>query len=189
VTRQETTFTRTISRNQKLQAKTPEKEHFNMASQAECESCFQAKLLISLSFSGGMVNATALMLQPGPSPASGVRPPHLRSVPPISRLAPWFLHTSNTVFCKCTPLLVFGPSSVFWPSLLLNPGDGPGCSLKVLLKKAIQSRRYSQHCQILTLSLLRSFALFIAPDGITDFAIALAEHCNLVFCSFVLRID
>ena len=113
MTRQETTFTRTISRNQKLQAKTPEKEHFNMASQAECESCFQAKLLISLSFSGGMVNATALMLQPGPSPASGVRPPHLRSVPPISRLAPWFLHTSNTVFCKCTPLLVFGPSLCF----------------------------------------------------------------------------
>jgi len=26
-------------------------------------------------------------------------------------------------------------------------------------------------------------------DGITDFGIALAEHCNLVFCSFVLEID
>jgi len=34
VTQQETTFTRTISRNLRLQTKTPEKEHVNMASQA-----------------------------------------------------------------------------------------------------------------------------------------------------------
>ena len=33
-------------RNQRLQIKTPEKEHVNMASQAECESCFQANVLI-----------------------------------------------------------------------------------------------------------------------------------------------
>jgi len=33
VTQHETTFTRTISRNQRLQTKTPEKEHVNMASQ------------------------------------------------------------------------------------------------------------------------------------------------------------
>ena len=33
--------------------------------------------------------------------------------PPISRLAPRSLHTSNTVFLKCAP------------PLLLNPGDGP----------------------------------------------------------------
>jgi len=46
VTLQETTFTRTISRNQRLQTKTPGKEHVNMASQAECESCFQANVLI-----------------------------------------------------------------------------------------------------------------------------------------------
>jgi len=26
-------------------------------------------------------------------------------------------------------------------------------------------------------------------DGITDFGIALAKHCNLVFCSFVVQID
>jgi len=30
---------------------------------------------------------------------------------------------------------------------------------------------------------------FFAPDGITDFGIALAKHCNLTFCPFVLRID
>ena len=36
---------------------------------------------------------------------------------------------------------------------------------------------------------LRSFALFIAPDSITDFGIAQATHCNPVCCSFVLRID
>jgi len=46
VSRQETTFTRTISRNQRIQTKTPEKENVNMASQAECETCFQANVLI-----------------------------------------------------------------------------------------------------------------------------------------------
>jgi len=30
---------------------------------------------------------------------------------------------------------------------------------------------------------------FLVADGITDFCIALAKHCNLVFCSFVLQID
>jgi len=34
VTGQETTFTQTTSRNQRLQTKTPEKEHVNMASQS-----------------------------------------------------------------------------------------------------------------------------------------------------------
>ena len=46
VIQQETTFTRTISTNQRLQTKTPEKEHVNVASQAECETCFQANVLI-----------------------------------------------------------------------------------------------------------------------------------------------
>jgi len=46
VTQQETTFIRTISRNQRLQTKTLEKEHVNMASQAEYETCFQANVLI-----------------------------------------------------------------------------------------------------------------------------------------------
>jgi len=63
------------------------------------------------------------------------------------------------------------------------------CRFKVLLEKAIQSLRLSWHCQILALFLLRNFGFFIAPDGITDFDISQAKHCNLVFCSFVLRID
>jgi len=46
VTRQQTTFTRTTSRHQRLQTKTPEKEHVSMASQAWCESCFQDNFLI-----------------------------------------------------------------------------------------------------------------------------------------------
>jgi len=46
VTLQETTFTPTISRNQRLQTKPPEKEHVKIASHAECESCFQANVLI-----------------------------------------------------------------------------------------------------------------------------------------------
>jgi len=61
--------------------------------------------------------------------------------------------------------------------------------LEILQEKVIQSRRFSYHCQILAFFLLRSFALFIAPDGITGFGIVLTKHCNLVFCSFILRID
>jgi len=47
VTQQETTFTRTISRNLRFQTKTPEKEHINMVSQTERETCFQANVLLS----------------------------------------------------------------------------------------------------------------------------------------------
>jgi len=63
LTRQKTKFTRTISKSKRLQTKTSEKEHVNMASQAKCESCF-SKLMswFSPSFSGALVNATALML-------------------------------------------------------------------------------------------------------------------------------
>ena len=51
--------------------------------------------------------------------ASGARPPHLKSVPHISRLAPQLLHTSNTVLHKCAP-----PFWILAP-LLLNTGYGP----------------------------------------------------------------
>ena len=63
VTQQETTFTRILSKNLRLQTKTPEKDHVNMAKyQAECESCFKANVFIfTLIFiSGALVNATAL---------------------------------------------------------------------------------------------------------------------------------
>ena len=46
MTRQEITFTQTISRNQRLQTKTPEKWHVNMASQSECERCFGTYVVI-----------------------------------------------------------------------------------------------------------------------------------------------
>jgi len=67
--------------------------------------------------------------------ASGAQPPHLKSVPPISRLTHRLLHTSNTVFKKCGPPFWFlVPPSGFWPPLLLNPGDGPGgWSEKILI--------------------------------------------------------
>ena len=40
---------------------------------------------------------------------NGARPPIWNLCPPISRLTPWLLHTSNTVFLKR------GPPSGFWP--------------------------------------------------------------------------
>jgi len=51
--------------------------------------------------------------------ANGVRPPHLKSVPAVSRLAHRLPHTSNTVSSKSSP-----PSG-FWPNPLPNSGDGP----------------------------------------------------------------
>jgi len=62
VTRQETTFTQTISRNQRLQTKTPEKEHVNMASQSEYARCFETLSWFSPTFSGALVNVTVLTL-------------------------------------------------------------------------------------------------------------------------------
>jgi len=50
---------------------------------------------------------------------------HLKSVPPISRLGPWLLHTSNTVFKKCGPLFWFlAPPSGFWPPCCLILATG-----------------------------------------------------------------
>jgi len=51
-------------------------------------------------------------LYPGPSPTGQPMvpgPPIWNLCPPISRLTPWLLHTSNTVFLKR------GPPSGFWP--------------------------------------------------------------------------
>jgi len=41
-----TTFSRTTSTNQRVQTKTPKKEHVSMVSQAECETCFRTNILI-----------------------------------------------------------------------------------------------------------------------------------------------
>ena len=62
VTQQEATSTRTISWNLRLQTKTPEKWHVNMANQAECETCFQANVLNFTLIFRCSGNATALTL-------------------------------------------------------------------------------------------------------------------------------
>ena len=64
--------------------------------------------------------------------ASGARTPHLKSVPPISRLAHRLLHTSNTVFLKC------GPSFWFLAPLLLILATGLALALSV--SRASRSR-------------------------------------------------
>jgi len=47
---------------------------------------------------------------------SGARPPHFKSVPPISRLANRLLRTSNTVFLKCVaPFWFLALPSGCWP--------------------------------------------------------------------------
>jgi len=67
VTRQETTFTRTISRNQRLQTKTPEKEHKIWPARLSVKVVSKLMSWFSPSFSGALVNATALTLLLGSS--------------------------------------------------------------------------------------------------------------------------
>ena len=71
---------------------------------------------------------------------------------------------------------------------ILTPLFG-SCCLKALLRK----KRFSRDISANTTRFLRFFSLdilaFLVADGITDFGIALAKHCNLIFCSFVLEID
>jgi len=58
--------------------------------------------------------------------ASGVRPPHLKSVPPYFMFgSPVAAYIQYCIFKMWPPLLVFGPSWFLAP-LLLHPGDGPG---------------------------------------------------------------
>jgi len=59
VTRQETTFTRTVSRNQRLQTKTP-KKHVIWPARVSVKIVYKLMSWFSLSFSGALVNATAL---------------------------------------------------------------------------------------------------------------------------------
>jgi len=64
----------------------------------------------------------------------------------------------------------------------------------LLLKSfAEEKKSFSRGILANTTRFLRFLSLetlpFLAPDGITDFGIALAKHCNLAFCSFVLQID
>jgi len=57
----------------------------------------------------------------------------------------------------------------------------------------LERKRFSRGGLANTARFLRFFFLetlpFLAPDGITDFGIALAKNYNLAFCSFVLPID
>jgi len=64
---------------------------------------------------------------------------------------------------------------------------------KLLLKSFAGKKRFSRGVSANTARFLRFFSLeilaFLSADGIADFGIALAKHCNLIFCSFVLQID
>jgi len=63
----------------------------------------------------------------------------------------------------------------------------------LLLKSFAGKKRFSRGVSANTARFLRFFSLdilaFLSVDGITDFGIALAKHCNLIFCSSVLQID
>ena len=63
----------------------------------------------------------------------------------------------------------------------------------LLLESFAEKKWFSHGVLANTAKILRFFSLetlpFSAPDGIKEFGIALAKHCNLAFCSFVLQID
>jgi len=73
---------------------------------------------------------------------------------------------------------------VLWLTPLLKR-----CCLKALVKKkSFNGGVLADTARFLRFFLLRNFAIF-SSDGITDFGIAPAKHCKLVFCSFLLQID
>jgi len=65
--------------------------------------------------------------------------------------------------------------------------------LTLLLRSFAEKKSFSSGVLVNTARFVRFFSLetlpFLAADGITDFGIALAQHCNLAFFSFVLQID
>jgi len=61
--------------------------------------------------------------------------------------------------------------------------------LKALLKKKQFSRKVlTNTARFLRFASLQTLRI-LAPEGIANFGITLAKHCNLVFCSFLLQID
>ena len=64
--------------------------------------------------------------------------------------------------------------SPYFSGALVNPTALKRCCLKVLLEKAIQSRRFYQHCQILAFVLPRGFGLCVAPE-----ALQVSASCEL----------
>ena len=62
-----------------------------------------------------------------------------------------------------------------------------------LLLENFAKKRFSREVLANTGRFLRFASLqtlrILATEGIANFGIALAKHCNLVFCSFVLQID
>ena len=63
----------------------------------------------------------------------------------------------------------------------------------VAAKLCWKKKRFSRGVLADTARFLHFFSLetlpFWGPDGIADFGIAQAKHCNLAFCSFVLQIE
>jgi len=91
--------------------------------------------------------------------------PHLKSVPHITRLCPWLLHTSNTVFLKCAPILfLINPAAESWrrawPLSLENWGllsvrllEGKSNSLDIdkytVVRRAFSERIHFHHRNVL----------------------------------------
>ena len=94
-------------------------------------------------------------------------PPIWNRCPPISRLAPRLLHTSNTVSLK------YGPHSGVCPPLLLNPDDGPAHKpTAVVLHHCFKCR-------------MRLQAPFVRPSG---FLPEFPQTCSKSFCvTFVYK--
>jgi len=66
-------------------------------------------------------------------------------------------------------------------------------ALTLLLESFAEKQRFSREVLANTVRFLRFASLqtlrILSPEGIANFSIVLAKHCNLVFCSFVLHIN
>ena len=72
--------------------------------------------------------------------------PHLKSVLPHFTFGPPVVaYIQYCILKRCPPLLDFSPLFYFWPSLLLNPGDGPDtCITNFWFENEMAAVRISQ---------------------------------------------
>ena len=103
-------------------------------------------------------------------------------------------HWKNNVSMWPASLSVKGGSKLMsWFSSTFSGALVNATVLTFVLKRFAGKKHFSGGVLANTGRFLRFFSLetlpFLAPDGITNSGIALAKHCNLAFCSFVLQID
>ena len=135
-------------------------------------------------------------------------------LPKFPQILSGFSPNQKFWWCDCTPisyisdphgsLKTHGTPHVFrnptvprnpcWKELTYISGVPVNTTVLMLLLQSFAGKKcFGRGVLASTARFPRFFPLetlpFLAADGIADFGIAQAKHCNLIFCSFVLQID